>query len=261
MTRADSPLSWHALCVPKQGHSADEYEDAWAADPAAGRFAVADGASESSFAALWARLLAEGFVAARRQSDLTGWLADPRRRWAAEVNGRELPWYAEMKREQGAFATLLGLRLRPPAATRPGAWRAQAVGDSCVVSVRADGRLQSFPLTNSGEFGNQPRLIGSREGSPLRQEFAAGPLLPGDYLFLMTDALAQWFLHTHERAGRPWLDLADVLSSASPAEAFAGWIDGLRKSGALRNDDVTLLAIRIEARVARRAEREEKTPR
>ena len=50
MHHADPPLRWRALSLPKQGHATDEYEDAWAADPAAGRFAVADGASESVFA-------------------------------------------------------------------------------------------------------------------------------------------------------------------------------------------------------------------
>src|SRR5258707_2109902 len=114
MTRADSPLCWHARWVPKHGYSADEYEDAWAADPAVGRFAIADGASESPFAGLWARLLTEAFVAARRTTDLAGFVAGPRRRWASDVLGRELPWYAAMKRHQGAFPTLYALPLRQP---------------------------------------------------------------------------------------------------------------------------------------------------
>src|SRR4051794_41014129 len=118
MHRADPPLRWRALRLPKSDHTAEEYEDAWAADPAAGRFAVADGASESAFAGLWARLLAEGFVAARRPRAFAGWRGGPRRRWAAGVMGLELPWYGEMKRAEGAFATLLGLALRPPAPGR-----------------------------------------------------------------------------------------------------------------------------------------------
>jgi hypothetical protein len=245
MTRTDPRLTWHALRVPKHGHTDAEYEDAWAADPAAGRFAVADGASESAFAALWARLLAEGFLAAKQPADVTGWLEDARRRWAAEVTGLDLPWYAEMKREQGAFATLLGLWVRPPAATSPGTWRALAVGDSCLVRVQADGRLRAFPLTKSSDFGNEPALMGSRTGPPPAPQSAAGPVLPGDRFFLMTDALAQWFLRTSERGGRPWEAVAELLTTAAPADAFAPWIGGLRAGGAMRNDDVTLLAIAI----------------
>jgi hypothetical protein len=63
MSIEPTPLDWTAYWQPKHGCTTDEYEDAWAADSAAGRFAVADGASESAFALTWAGLLAEGFVA------------------------------------------------------------------------------------------------------------------------------------------------------------------------------------------------------
>ena len=33
-------LRWNVLFLPKRGNSEDEYEDAWAVDPALGRFAV-----------------------------------------------------------------------------------------------------------------------------------------------------------------------------------------------------------------------------
>ena len=38
------PLPWRVLSAPKRGHTDAEYEDAWAANPRTGRFAVADGA-------------------------------------------------------------------------------------------------------------------------------------------------------------------------------------------------------------------------
>ncbi len=90
----------------------------------------------------------------------------PRRRWAAEVMGLELPWYAEAKREQGAFATFLGVQVRRPSPGRPAmTWRAVAVGDSCLLRLRrGGGLLRSFPMQKSTDFGNQPRLIGSHGG-------------------------------------------------------------------------------------------------
>ncbi|MGH7225665.1 MAG: hypothetical protein ACRELF_20805 [Gemmataceae bacterium] len=103
-------LRWQAFHTNKRGNAPDEYEDAFAGNSDKRRFAVADGASESSFVATWAKLLAEGFVAAAarpwRQLD---WLAPARRRWARDVDPRPLPWYAEEKREQGAYATFLGI--------------------------------------------------------------------------------------------------------------------------------------------------------
>ena len=74
-------------------------------------------------------------------------------------------------------------------------------------------------------------------------------MLPGDRLFLMTDALAQWFLHAHEQGGRPDKELAAVLSAADPDAAFAAWVEELRQRDALRNDDVTLLNVQPESPV------------
>jgi hypothetical protein len=242
MASADPPLRWSVLRLSKHGNTDAEYEDAWAVDAAAGRFAVADGASETSFAARWAQLLTEGFIAAARPAALSDWLADQRRLWLEEVNGLELPWYAEIKREQGAFATFLGLGARAPTAKRRGGWRAVAVGDTCLMQIR-DGRcIHSFPVQKSAEFGNQPRLIGSR-GADSKPDLGRGALEAGDRLVLMTDALAQWFLQTHEAGGDPWEAVALVLADEKPQSAFADWIAWLRDRDDLRNDDVTLLAI------------------
>jgi hypothetical protein len=231
---------WHAFHLPKRGHAQEEHEDALAADPAAGRFAVADGASESSFAAAWARLLVEGFVTGEGKPwrDLD-WLAGPRQRWAAEVDALSLPWYAEIKREQGAFATLLGLVIRPPRARRPGTWRALAVGDSCLFRTRRGRLLQSFPLTASAGFGNQPRLLGSRPATGPAPEQARGRWRRGDRFLLMTDALAQWFLFRTEQGGEPQAEVARLLAEPDPQAAFPDWIEERRQQD-LRNDDVTL---------------------
>ena len=226
---------WHAFHLPKRGHVAGEYEDAFAGDPARRRFAVADGASESSFAAAWARLLAEGFVAARRPWRDLNWLGPLRQRWAQEVDGLELPWYAEMKREEGAFATLLGVVFRP------GRWRALAVGDSCLFRTRGGRLRKAFPLTASADFGNQPRLLGSR-GRVSLTEHARGRWRPGDHFLLMTDALAQWFLRRSEQGERPAAEIAELLRGGDRPAAFADWIERKREQD-LRNDDVTLVVI------------------
>jgi hypothetical protein len=242
MPAARPSLRCRAYHLHKHGHRADEYEDALAADLSRGRFAVADGATESAFARLWASLLTASFVAARRARDLSEWLEGARQRWSAEVMGLELPWYAEMKREAGAFATLLGMSVRR-ASEGSWRWRAIAVGDSCLVRVRKDRRVQSFPVRTSQDFGNQPNLVCSRQGplpTPLR---CSGSLRPGDRFFLMTDALAQWFLSNHENGGHPWEPIASLDSAAQPDEAFAAWIEDLRSQGGLRNDDVTLLVV------------------
>src|SRR3954470_21129595 len=99
-------LHWRSFLVPKDGHAADECEDAVAGDPAAGRFAIADGASESYAAGEWARALVEAFVRDGADPD---WLVGPRIAWHEQVAGRAVAWYAEDKFASGGHATFLGL--------------------------------------------------------------------------------------------------------------------------------------------------------
>jgi hypothetical protein len=62
----------------------------------------------------------------------------------------------------------------------------------------------------------------------------------------MTDALAQWCLVEQERGKNPWEELEGVLADPSCRGGFVEWIEGLRSARGFRNDDVTLLAIRLK---------------
>ncbi len=238
---------YQVFCRPKRGHRDDEYEDACAADAVAGRFAVADGASESSFAASWAKLLVEDFVRAPEVRPVA-WadrLPPLQEQWAATLGGQALPWYAEAKLQQGAFATFLGVVLEPAEGWRRSRWVALAVGDSCLFHVRDDALVRAFPLKRAADFGNQPWLVGSRTTPAellARKPFHVrkGRWQEGDRLWLMTDALAQWFLTETEVGRRPWQDLD---AHTTDEIAFAAWIEELREAKALRNDDVTVIRV------------------
>jgi serine/threonine protein phosphatase PrpC len=242
-------LRWIAFHAHKRGNAPGEYEDAFAGEAVTARFAVADGASESSFAATWAQLLVEGFLSAEgmpwRQLE---WLTPWRARWSAEVDGQPLPWYAEEKREQGAYATLLGVVFRTSKTPEePAVWRALAVGDSCLFRLRAGKLRQSFPLTRAADFGNRPDLLGSRgrpDDTPRQAiQYARGKCRPGDRFLLMTDALAEWMLRRGEEEQRPADDIERLLAEPHPHHAFAGWVEERRERQKLRNDDVTLVII------------------
>jgi hypothetical protein len=228
-------LAWQTFHVPKKGHTAQEYEDAFAGDPALGRFAIADGASESSFAGPWARLLVRAYV--RKPGEWSAWLGVARKRWQARLGQRELPWYAQAKVEDGAFAAFLGVHFEN------GHWHAAAVGDSCLFQVRGDLLHRAFPIRRSRNFGNQPNLLGSRRHADhqarTRRIHLQGDWQAGDRLYLMTDSLACWFLEQVEAQGKPWSEL----STLETADDFASWMDGLRRAGKIRNDDVTLIRI------------------
>ena len=223
-------LRWRSFLVPKVGHAPDECEDAAAGDPDAGRFAVADGASESYAAGEWARLLAEAFVATGPTGD---WLKAPREAWQQEAAGSAVSWYAEDKFARGGHATFLGVSIQ---ATSDGAeWEAVAVGDSCLLHLRDGNSVTSFPLIRSAEFNGAPTLVNSRGGMPAWRT-GRGKFRPGEALLLATDALAQHLLESTEAgsfAGPALLGLEED-------DDFAMWVAMAREAGQLRNDDVAL---------------------
>jgi hypothetical protein len=243
-------MEYRALWTPRRGHLAEEYEDAFAADPARGRFAVADGASESAFAACWAKFLADEFVCG--DVGWSEWLPAAQARWQESLNGRKLPWYAEEKVRQGAFATFLGLSLAELSPGEEGPayrWRATAVGDSCLFHTSSDGLVRAFPIECREAMGNSPRLVGSRTPLPEviehRAEHAEGTAGTDSWMWLMTDALAHWFLGEHALGRSPWNELAQFWDEPDGSGRFVRWLDGLRDAGRLRNDDVTLVAVRL----------------
>ncbi len=240
-------VAFHAFWMPRLGHSRDEYEDAFASEPASGRYAIADGASEGAFTGLWARLLVEGFVSTP-QIELPRWpaaLAALQAEWSAQLQGRELPWYGEKQVAQGAFATFLGL-IVDDGGEAPHRWRAIAVGDSCLFHTRGHALLKVFPIGNSEEFGTNPRLLGSRmsaERATANAYHGEGSAAAGDRLWMMTDALAQWCLASHETGANPWREMEPLMTPEPTGGPFEVWVDQLRTAGRLRNDDVTLLVL------------------
>lgn len=228
--------------IPKRGHSRKEYEDAAAGDCVRGRFAVADGASESIFAGEWAALLCEAFLTdPPTLNGMTEWRDTLQQRWLKDINSRGQPWYVEEKVRDGAFATFIGVSFDEPDGDAKRPWHACAVGDSCLFHIRNDSLKLAFPLTDADGFGTRPTLIGSRQRDATTPLSAKGRLKVGDTLLVMTDALAQWFLASHAAGKKPWNRLIGMKESDFPA-----WVEAGRKSHRLKNDDVTLLVIELD---------------
>jgi len=239
-----------ACWLAKRGNSPEEYEDAFAADDVAGRYAIADGATESSFSGLWARLLVDQFVQDSGGDPLrwTERLPALQDQLHTHISRRPLPWYAEAQLLQGSFATLLGVVLTVSEDAEY-TWQAVAVGDSCLFHTRGTDLLGVFPLNRAEQFGNMPHLVGSRTSADVIREKRAlltqSHALPNDRLWMMTDALAHWCLKEHEAGRNSWAELEWLLAPPQPDESFAAWIEELRDKRELHNDDVTLLAVRL----------------
>jgi serine/threonine protein phosphatase PrpC len=254
-------LKAQCFWLPKAGNTPDENEDAYFCNQNAGRFALADGASDAYDSRRWARLLVEAFAS----DDLSfrWWSTDSiekrvaalSQQWVASIQWDELPWYKVEKARQGAFSTFLGVEFEPTneiltwGANSEGRWHALAVGDTCLFQIREDKLEAAFPLEKAEDFGLAPPLLGTnrRYNRHSLKHLVKSPhdktYKPGDIFLLATDALAQWFIGASERGEKPW---KKMLQYSTQLE-FEQSVDSLRQEQAIRNDDVTLLIVRVKA--------------
>jgi hypothetical protein len=249
-------FSCEALWIQKAGNLESEYEDAfWPRPRACGEncknvsVAVADGATESSFSGVWAKQLVRACChGGINPVNIGVVLPSIQSKWSRIVRRKPLPWYAEEKIRNGAFSTVLGLTLRDgDEAGNSGYWEAFAIGDSCLVQIRGDDTLATFPLSSYAEFNNSPFLLGSNPDSNNQLESHVQQLNgcweAGDSFYLMSDAIAAWFFREIEERRKPWRTLRDLDHDRSLP--FRPWVEALREQKLMKNDDVTLFRIDI----------------
>lgn len=205
------------------------------------RIAVADGATESSYAGEWATAIVNAWI--DDGAELTEVLSRAERTWAQSLPHRDsLPWFGQAKLDEGSAATALLATVNPVHGGFN--WEAAAIGDCELFALskrrRTFSLVRATPLADSNLFNNTPELartsfLGTWASY---RGFVRGPA----ELWLATDALAQSLLHAKE-AGRPaWHAWSDAL--AEP-ESFAAQVADWRSSRLLRNDDTTLLRVRL----------------
>jgi len=229
--------------MPKKGNAKEEYEDSFFPKEPVDeelelfRCAVADGATETSFAKSWADILVQDFVEERS-------LTESRQKWSESISGRQLAWYAEQKANQGAFAALAGLIVHTH-----NRFEMCCAGDSCVIHARNEEILLTFPKTKADEFDNRPVLLCSKASGEGEVEIKTrqGEYQAGDQFWLLTDAVARWTLTVAEKGENP----LDKLSSLTGDDLFTTWVSEQRDLPGsdgrplLVNDDLTIFRLQI----------------
>jgi hypothetical protein len=248
-----------AFWLPKKGNHCREYEDAFAPrrlpnnkEIADFRVAIADGATETSFSGLWARLLVASYARGHLSPEgFESALQKLQERWRREVGKKNLPWYAEAKVRAGAAAAFVGLSIEDHKCDQgdPRNWSAIALGDCCLVHVRLGRVIERFPLRRASEFSNTPYLLSTNptacRGWQDQLKQTSGIWLSDDSFYLMSDALAAWFMHEEENGRAPWEVMHDFGTVDGPP--FSNWIGKLRSENSIRNDDVTLVRLDLVA--------------
>jgi hypothetical protein len=221
------------------------------------RCAVADGATQATFSARWAQLLVRHATPRSINVKNLERVADTARKaWRKNIDTSRLSYVALEKLQYGAFATFVGLELFPANGNTGTAqeWQSVAIGDSCLFQFRDGELLCSFPKTDPEAFNNNPVALAtlpSRNAAVWEQGdslFTSGTWKTGDVFLLATDALAQWLLREQIQGSAPLRQIEALLSfDAQFKHSFSAWVDALRETGLIRNDDTTLAWLRPEA--------------
>jgi hypothetical protein len=214
--------------------------------------AVADGATQSYLSGRWARFLAERVVEADDISKVPWVIQAACEAWAdvldaykveREEAGRPIKYYEEPKLDRGSHAALLVVELSGNEREQAdaGTWRALAVGDVCIYHVSKGSFATAFPNELPSQFDTTPDLISSAGHTREMPEykFRRGRWSAGDSFYLLSDALAHWFLLEHEERRRPWTTLDEL-----DDQTFHEWAELERREGRIRDDDLTVTRVR-----------------
>lgn len=227
-------IDFQVICVPKSEKSLEECEDVYGS--LGFRFAISDGATEYIGSQLWARTLITSFLHGFDPFDAHVWEFNSRQ-W--EIACKSLysssSWFGGEKIKKGSAATFLGIVFNDNLN-----FRAVAIGDSCAFHFREGKLINSWPMTDPGEFNSNPTLLFTNH-TPARPLVWQGSCLKNDSVVIATDALSKWMMELNATGDNP---LA-ILKEGSK-DGMNQFIYDLRKSGKPKLDDDDVLAVLIQ---------------
>jgi hypothetical protein len=222
--------------------------DRYAYDKSQNKFAISDGVSKSFFPKIWADVLVNKWVGSK-EFDETQFIIDCQNNWLEQVteivNKPDAKWFTKnaFNRKKSGLATFVGLRFYKK--KKEWFWKADALGDSFLFFVPNNVKIFSqecIVLSSKNApivFDNFPDYLSSLGNNHKgEKQLKENPLTSGTF-YLMTDALAEWFLNEKENA----INKIDVWQNQKDFERF---VDEERHSEKLGNDDSAILTIKIE---------------
>jgi len=245
--------SYKYISIAKVGNSVDENEDSILVSSLSElerepiiKFAISDGATESSFSKEWSNLLVSCYKDMPFDiANLPSTINAISERWQLKTSAIELPWYAQQKLENGAFATFLGITLNLEEQT----FESVSIGDCTLFQVRNDKLIGSFPTTSFEDFGNTPSLFATNSKYQTDFEksvkYLNGHVESEDLLILASDALAMWLFKRLNDGEKPWLSLHILLKYDYQTD-FSNWIFNKIENNEMKNDDISVILINIE---------------
>lgn len=232
--------------VSKDPEKTELNEDAFCINTEHRAFALSDGASESYDSKTWARMLVQKFV--ENQNFNGEWVFDAQQAYQASVDFNSLSWSKQLAYERGSFATLLGLKILKDGEVA----QVFSVGDSLAVHVRNGICVRSFPFQHPEQFDARPELLATLQHQNkftqddqfvIADHSEEWSLKDGDLIFMLTDAVGQWFLREHNLE----FSAVEALNKISNEVEFQSLIITLRSEKRIKLDDSTMLKFIVES--------------
>ena len=239
MNRVESFITAHI------GDNINECDDNFAVNIANNSFAVADGSSSDFFSNIYARLLADTFVAEGKEMFTEERIKELNLTWRNQVQQKlsdagckpgSFPYVRFQKMDPGC-STLIGLHLYESDAELK--YRCLGLGDSVLFFIP---KGEEYTLDQSVEFGYVPIISRSYSTKWINDIKEIKGKLQEGVFYLMTDGLAEWILR---RDNGEIFDKFEILSNIHSQEDFLLYIDDIRSKGA-HNDDMTLMKVYID---------------
>lgn len=221
--------------------------DYYSSNPDNHSFCISDGVSKSFFPKLWSKNICDKFVQTEVKDNFQ-FIGEAQKQWQSQIEEiiaqPHVKWYtkAQYNKRSPALATFVGLEF----VENDLKWKAWALGDSFLFFVPKnykdfDGEVIKLSSKQEPiEFDNFPDYyssIGKNHKGDL-QTFE-GKLEEGTF-FLMTDALAEWFISGKEKA-------IDIANTWKDQIEFEDYVATERKNGNLTDDDSAILIMKLES--------------
>lgn len=241
-------ISVKGYIISKESELFYDCADRYAYNKSQNKFAISDGVSKSFFPKIWADVLVKKWVTAT-EFDETQFILDCQKEWLVQVteivNKPDVKWYTKnaFNRKEPGLATFVGLKFFKK--KKEWFWKADALGDSFLFFVPKKTKnisKECIVLSSKQklfDFDNFPDYLSSLGNNHKgEKQLIEKPLISGTF-YLMTDALAEWFLNEKDNA----VNKIGVWQNQKDFERF---VNEERHNEKLENDDSAILIIKIE---------------
>lgn len=245
---AASRVNLRSLIESKPGEVS---QDALAAAPEAGLYAIADGVTHSDFSGPFARALVRAWTDAPPSGEqaFDTWLEAVQAEWKDETDPLIEPLrtkYYNRNKTWAGHAAFVGARIDSSSGRRR--LRLIGTGDTVAFLVRDGAIRRSFPLERADQFSDIVEALPSTRGGRYKVTEKSWPVREGDEVFMATDALAAWIFGEVEAGRDPFPTLRGLTNQRQMNDFVAQARDGrVAGHGEMHVDDTALLRFTIPA--------------